>query len=133
MSLQAGAYQYKFVINGTDWRTDPEAAESVEDGNGNRNSLIWVDPFGKEPPARVGDGKITSAALLHRPLDLRDCNGYGGHLYITLRTRGGDVERVNVKSSGVDGETIHSMTLLHSDPVFSYFRAALPNRSCRYA
>jgi hypothetical protein len=40
LRLPAGAHQYKFVVNGTDWRTDP-TAPAIDDGNGNLNSVVW--------------------------------------------------------------------------------------------
>ncbi len=38
--LAPGRYPYKFVVNGTDWKPDPAAQESVDDGYGGKNSLI---------------------------------------------------------------------------------------------
>ncbi|MFM7230531.1 MAG: hypothetical protein ACKO3S_00935, partial [bacterium] len=40
--LAPGRYPYKFVINGTDWKDDPSAKESVDDGFGGKNSVILV-------------------------------------------------------------------------------------------
>ncbi|MEY4010356.1 MAG: hypothetical protein RLZZ93_1048 [Actinomycetota bacterium] len=40
--LAPGRYPYKFVINGTDWKDDPSAKESVDDGFGGKNSIIVV-------------------------------------------------------------------------------------------
>ncbi len=42
IKLQPGAYAYKFVVNGTDWKEDPNAAESTDDGFGGKNSLVTV-------------------------------------------------------------------------------------------
>lgn len=41
VELQPGAYQYKLVINGSDWILDPEA-ESVPTPHGERNSIFRV-------------------------------------------------------------------------------------------
>jgi hypothetical protein len=56
LNLPAGAHQYKFVVNGTDWRTDP-TAPAIDDGNGNLNSVVWVEPDGYNRPARSATGK----------------------------------------------------------------------------
>lgn len=37
LRLAPGDYQYKFVINGTDWKEDPEAPDYVPDGYGGKN------------------------------------------------------------------------------------------------
>ncbi len=66
LKLPPGAHQYKFVVNGTDWRTDPNAPE-IDDGNGNLNSVVWVEPDGYNRPAKRGDGEITRSGLIHNP------------------------------------------------------------------
>jgi hypothetical protein len=38
--LKPGRYHYMFVINGTVWISDPNAREYIEDGYGNKNSII---------------------------------------------------------------------------------------------
>jgi 1,4-alpha-glucan branching enzyme len=40
--LPAGDHAYKFVINGTDWKEDPKAAQFVDDGFGGKNSVVTV-------------------------------------------------------------------------------------------
>jgi 1,4-alpha-glucan branching enzyme len=44
MSLAPGRYAYKFVIDGTVWKTDPNAKVSADDGHGGLNSVIEVGP-----------------------------------------------------------------------------------------
>jgi 1,4-alpha-glucan branching enzyme len=38
--LRTGRYQYKFVIDGTTWKEDPNNPERVDDGFGGFNSLL---------------------------------------------------------------------------------------------
>ena len=45
--LDAGAHQYKFVVDGS-WMTDPENPEAQDDGYGGSNSLVTV----ASPPPR---------------------------------------------------------------------------------
>jgi 1,4-alpha-glucan branching enzyme len=42
IALKPGRYQYKFVINGTDWKTDPGNNDTATDANGNINSIKIV-------------------------------------------------------------------------------------------
>jgi Glycogen recognition site of AMP-activated protein kinase len=37
-----GLHHYVFVVDGTDWRPDPNAAAQVDDGFGRRNSVLLV-------------------------------------------------------------------------------------------
>jgi hypothetical protein len=41
--LEPGRYAYKFVVDGQ-WQPDPQAAESVDDGFGGKNSVIVIGP-----------------------------------------------------------------------------------------
>jgi cyclomaltodextrinase len=147
--LSPGAHQYKFVVNGTDWRTDPNALQNVDDGFGNVNSVLWVEPNGYNRPAVLNDGHITRSAVLHRPNDLRDCNPIGKQLYLSLRTRRDDVMKVELVSElGVRGSEFgrffnpHSaarspysaLRMPHSadDSLFAYYQITLPNKAFRY-
>ena len=40
--LKPGRYQYKFVIDGKRWVTDPENPNTVDDGFGGKNSIVIV-------------------------------------------------------------------------------------------
>lgn len=40
--LAPGTYQYKFVVNGTDWKEDPQNPNSTDDGYGGKNSTLVV-------------------------------------------------------------------------------------------
>ena len=40
--MQPGLHKYMFVVNGTDWMPDPLAEQYVEDGFGNRNSVLAI-------------------------------------------------------------------------------------------
>src|SRR5215471_11592877 len=42
VSLPPGRYEYRFVVNGTEWLTDPSAKESVDNGMGGSNSVLVV-------------------------------------------------------------------------------------------
>jgi hypothetical protein len=49
-SLDASAYQYKLVLDGTEWITDPSNSATVDDGLGGKNSALTVScPAGGAP------------------------------------------------------------------------------------
>ena len=98
LDLPAGKHQYKFVLDGETWITDPKAFKNEEDGNGNTNSVVLVTPAGYEDPAKVGDGEITTSAVTH-PRDVPALNWDNGKLYLTVKTRSDDVKDVHVLAS----------------------------------
>ncbi len=40
----AGSHQYKFIVDGTTWITDPTNPDVIDDGTGNTNSLFLCAP-----------------------------------------------------------------------------------------
>lgn len=42
LQLKPGRHEYKFVVNNTDWITDPKCAETVADKYGGRSSITEV-------------------------------------------------------------------------------------------
>lgn len=46
ITVPPGLHHYVFIVNGTEWRPDPNAASQVDDGFGQRNSVLLV-PAGK--------------------------------------------------------------------------------------
>src|SRR5207253_2876275 len=40
--LEPGRYQYKFVVDGTNWKTDEGAKETADDGYGGKNAVVVV-------------------------------------------------------------------------------------------
>ncbi|MDX1648004.1 MAG: isoamylase early set domain-containing protein [Longimicrobiales bacterium] len=40
--LEPGVYQYGFVVDGVEWRPDPRAVSTVDDGFGRENSVVIV-------------------------------------------------------------------------------------------
>jgi hypothetical protein len=43
LKLPPGVYEYSFLINGKRWASDPGAENSMDDGFGRENSLLFVD------------------------------------------------------------------------------------------
>lgn len=44
LPLEPGVHEYMFVIDGSQWITDPEAERYTDDGFGNRNAVLVVAP-----------------------------------------------------------------------------------------
>jgi hypothetical protein len=42
LRLLPGVHHYVFVVDGTEWRRDPNAASQVDDGFGQVNSVLLV-------------------------------------------------------------------------------------------
>lgn len=42
LELPPGLHHYVFIVNGTEWRPDPNAASQVDDGFGRQNSVLLV-------------------------------------------------------------------------------------------
>jgi len=42
VALEPGVHQYMFVIDGTQWTTDPKADRYTDDGFGNRNAVLVI-------------------------------------------------------------------------------------------
>jgi 1,4-alpha-glucan branching enzyme len=60
VTLADGEYQYKFVVNGSDWRTDPLNPDTVDDNNGGLNSVLKVNAAeaAAQPTAPAGPGAV---------------------------------------------------------------------------
>jgi len=44
VALEPGVHEYMFVIDGSEWRPDPNAISYSDDGFGQRNSVLAVTP-----------------------------------------------------------------------------------------
>ena len=42
LQIPPGLHHYVFIVNGTEWRPDPNAASQVDDGFGQQNSVLLV-------------------------------------------------------------------------------------------
>ena len=68
-ALAPGRYPYKFVLDGTNWKEDPNAAESVDDGYGGKNSVVVVgEGAAAVAPATTSTPSAPPAAPATKPL-----------------------------------------------------------------
>ncbi len=149
LSLAPGVYQYKFVIDDSTWIPDPKAPH-VDDGNGNVNSQLLLMPIDYAlRPGKIGDGIITTSAVLHLPDRAYISRRDETHFAFLLRTRHNDVqdctlvwqeEKIGEREKGKGkreqtGRTpeIHSAPMVRSDsdPLYDTWRgiAILPSGS----
>ncbi len=69
LDLAPGEYMYKFVVNGSDWKTDPKNDNKADDGYGGQNSVLIIGDGQKtgeksvstkvEPKTAAGDVPVT--------------------------------------------------------------------------
>jgi glycosidase len=98
LPLPYGRHQYKFVLDGATWVTDP-AVKSADDGNGNVNSVLLLLLADYKRPARPDDGVTATSALLHETrIPYRNYDR--GSLTLSLRVRPGDISAVQVVANG---------------------------------
>ncbi|MBN8691121.1 MAG: alpha amylase N-terminal ig-like domain-containing protein [Armatimonadetes bacterium] len=122
VNLSPGSYQYKFVLNGERWVTDPKAFRNVDDGNGNTNSLLLIVPEDyTKYPAKIGDGLITPSAVTHIQ-EVPNLNFDQGKLTVTLTARTGDVQSLQVDLGG----KLIPMRKIGSNDLRETYRATLP-------
>ena len=113
--LPQGEYQYKFVVNGTDWYQDPNNPREVPDGFGGVNSVIQVSPETfPQVVFKRGDGIIAVNALMHNPKKLYFSNYVDSVLILRLRLIQDDVDSVIVFISYQDTSFTQKLNLEQS-------------------
>lgn len=93
--LPYGPHQYKFVLNGTDWITDPANPKTFDDGNGNTNSVLDHQPSDFSTPAQRGDGQISRSIVRHTPVP-PTLHYDQGALSLSIEVRPGDIEEITL-------------------------------------
>ncbi len=121
--LTPGAYQYKFVEDGTRWILDPSNPKKKPDGQGNTNSYLVIlpDDFAVNP-ASDSDGVVTRSVLAHRNV-APDLNYDRGRLTLRMSHRPGDVRSVNLL---VNGRSVAPLKLLTENEVVATMSASIP-------
>ncbi len=119
-NLSLGVHQYKFVLNDTEWITDPKA-KSVDDGNGNVNSVLNLLPIDPSTPASRTDSRIIAEGLFHQtkaPHFIFD----SGQVRIQIQAIKGDLAGASLNY----GSRNLRMNLAKSDEYFDWYRAEFP-------
>ena len=118
--LNPGRYQYKFIVDGNRWFSDPNAPKQ-NDGNGNDNSILMILPVDYALPAKRLDNTISISGLLHRQ-EPPFANLDRGQLTIALRVRPGDIDQISLL---VSGRTPVRMTETPGDSLYGLATAKL--------
>lgn len=121
VDLAPGRIEYKFVVNGSTWITDPNAT-NAGDGNGNTNSVLLILPADYEHPAAKGDGVIAASALKHSGEE-PDLNFDRGKLQIALRARPNDIASIKLY---VAGRAATPMQEAGEDELYARYRVEIP-------
>ncbi|MGB9691883.1 MAG: alpha-amylase family glycosyl hydrolase, partial [Candidatus Sumerlaeaceae bacterium] len=108
LDLKPGEYEYKFVVNGKEWREDPLNQESKENGLGGKNSVIRLGEKGqktqqtspsneeKTPPTNTNPTEPTTSATALRPFPSIEIVPLGNHK-----------NRVMFRFKAPDADTVH--------------------------
>lgn len=119
LELQTGEHMYKFVLDGSNWQTDPDAAKYSADDY--KNAVILVGLPAKIIESHPGDGEIASELILHEQKSLFFDLLSDGRTALRLRTNKNDVESCALETS----QSHFPMFLYGSDDYFDYYRVAV--------
>lgn len=124
LPITYGHHQYKFVLNGKDYVTDP-TAPSESDGNGHTNSWVLVQPPDYGSKALKHDGIIAQSAL-QSDAQLPYLNFDQGELEFKLRTRPNDIALVDLVFNSEGKHQILPMTAVSQDDLFATYSVKVP-------
>jgi len=124
LKLKEGKYLYKFVINGSDWKPDPQNPDKVADGYGSFNSVLVVGSAYKlKFNEKTGDGKIAEAGLGFYTDDIKFFDPYlKNRIRFIVRAAANDVEKVSLLIGGAKKDK-YAMLRISSDSRFDYWVA----------
>jgi cyclomaltodextrinase / maltogenic alpha-amylase / neopullulanase len=120
LQLPFGRHQYKFVIDDSEWVTDPKV-KAEDDGGGNMNSILLISPPDFGIPASPDDNEIAKSAIRHRE-SAPDINFDAGKLALRLQTRTNDVSMVELVANGKS----YPAKLKFSDDMYATYEAHTP-------
>ncbi len=123
VELAGGRHEYKFVVDGQDWRNDPENPARAPNEFGTGNSLLRLGATAQlsESPSVAGDGEIHVAGLVHNPdLPLYFQPLAGDRALVRLKTLANDLEGVAV---AVRNGPRTAMQVVHTDPLTALWQA----------
>jgi glycosidase len=116
--LKPGEFTYKFVVDGNDWITDPNAQSFADDGFGGKNAMIIVDETFPDVTIEIKDGEMLTYGIPTFQ-SLETVNPLTPTL-IQFKTRAhsNDIEKVYLWKNG---EKI-PMEMVADDGSFEYFQ-----------
>lgn len=124
IDLPPGLHSYKFVVNGTEYVTDPNAPATGDDGFGGQNGLLRVESAKPRGPV-TPRGVIEASELRHRPeMPFRDRLG-DRKLSLRVATRPGDLKRASLMIERSGHWQQVPMRRFATTSAGDYFRATL--------
>jgi len=121
--LKPGRYEYKFVVNGSEWYKDPESEGYAPDGFGGQNSVIVVEPKKSGIHLKRGDGEIFTEGIEFSPDNIYFLVPLDDKfLYIRLKLFANDVDSVYV----VSAETTVKLDLTWENDIYEYWDGLIP-------
>ncbi len=129
IDLPDGEYQYKFVVNGNQWITDPNNPKGAPDGYGGQNSVITVGDWEKfVGESSRGDGEILEGAIWHEQNLPYLCDDGYGKVWIRLRMKKDDIQGVSVEYKDFQkGRFSVPMAYLCSEYPFEWYETSIPS------
>jgi len=130
IELLEGEYQYKFVVDGEKWFSDPSQELKAADGFGGFNSVLKVGDYERfKQPASRGDGKILTEAVYHAT-ELPYAQWVDSTtISLRIRLKKGDIDYCAVILSTEKDVREVPMKWFAQDGVFEYLRARIPRVS----
>lgn len=127
-TVPSGRRLYKFILDDNRWMGDPANPMGEPDGHGGRNSLLLLGAEASLDPAgaRLGDGVIEGAAVLHAPNAASDRQKVSGRWVVRCRTLHGDVESATLAWRSGSREGAEPMGRVARVGPFDIWEAALP-------
>ena len=126
--LEPGEYEYKFVIDGTNWQTPEDADDYAPDGFGGENAVIRVGEVDDAPegPGTRGDGDITKELLHHNNSDHRYFNPMIDNKFsFRFQARKEEVEEVKVHILDTGNKRIEKLKPFMIYENGEYYRAVI--------
>lgn len=132
MDIAAGSHFYKFVINGNVWVSDPSNPETSDDGQGGKNSVLYVGKNVFERISKVSpkDELIEIEGLQHKPNEVKYLDFTAkDRVRIMLRTFKNDLKKAVLLTAGgrVKKFAGVNMKKYATDDIYDYYKAYFPN------
>lgn len=121
IELREGRHQYKFVVDGTEWRDDPKNPLRVEDSHGGFNSILELGRVAVQFNESIGDGIVRKEGITFSVDDIKYFNPFRkNRVRIIMKTAANDVESVELLIDGAERKSYELIRFVRGDR-FDYF------------
>ncbi len=127
LEIPAGSHQYKFVINGSVWVSDPSNPETADDGQGGKNSVINAGRGLYERLSKISpkDHAIETDGLAHKPAEVKYLDFTGkDRARIVLRSFKNDLDGAYILKAAARGPKfkLEAMKKFACDGIYDYYK-----------